>query len=209
VPTNSGFDPRVVRGAYDSIAAEYAATFGDDLDRLEVDRRLLNALADDTAGRGPVLDIGCGPAQVSRYLASRDVEPTGVDFAPAMLHTAREAAPGLTVVAADLRALPVRTGSVAGAVAFYVLQHLPRSELGAALREVRRALTPGGPLLVAVHAGQGESHPAPDITVSRYTAEECSSHLVAASFRVESVHGRDPLPHERPTDRLYVLARAE
>jgi SAM-dependent methyltransferase len=205
---SSGFDPQVVRGAYDSIAAEYAATFGEDLDRVEVDRRLLSAVAEDAVGRGQVLDIGCGPAQASRYLATRDVDPIGVDFAAAMLHTAREAVPGLPVLAADLRALPVRTGSVAGAVAFYVLQHLPRTELQDALREVRRVLMVGGPLLIAVHAGEGEFHPASDITATRYTAEECTAHLVGASFRVQSVHHREPLPHERPADRLYVLARA-
>lgn len=204
----SGFDPRVIRAAYEAVADEYVMTFGDDLAGLDLDRRLLNTVAEYAAAVGRVLDIGCGPAQVGRYLAARDVEVIGIDLATAMLAAARKAEPRLSVLAADLRTLPVRTGSVAGVVAFYVLQHLPRIALQPALRELRRVLAFGGVLLVAVHAGVGEFDPAPEITATRYTADELASRLADASLRVESVGHREPLPHEHQGDRLYVMARA-
>ena len=204
----SGFDPRVIRAAYEEIAEAYAATFGDDLSRLDLDRRLLDAVADCADGRGRVLDIGCGPAQVSQYLAAHQVEVVGVDFAPAMLTVARENAPWLALMAADLHNLPVQTGSVAGVAAFYVLQHIPRSELPHALRELRRVLALGGVLLVVVHAGEGEFQPAPAITATRYGAEELISCLASASLVAGSVHHREPLPHEHQGERCYVLAHA-
>jgi SAM-dependent methyltransferase len=203
-----GFDPHVIRSAYDAFAEEYLATFGDDLAQLELDRRLLDGLAEYAIDTGRVLDIGCGPGHVSRYLTARGVDVIGVDFAPAMLALAKQAEPRLAVLTADLRALPIRSGSVAGVVVFYVLQHLPRSELQSALRELRRVLIRGGVLAIAVHAGVGEFQPAPDITGTRYSESETASHLEAASLRVESVHHREPLAHDHQSPRFYVVARA-
>ena len=47
---------------------------------------------------------------------------------------------------ADVRSLPLRSGSCAGVVAFYVLQHLPRADLGAGLHEIHRVLAANGTL---------------------------------------------------------------
>jgi hypothetical protein len=38
----NGFDPRVIRAAYEVVADDYLTTFGDDLDHLPLDRRLLD-----------------------------------------------------------------------------------------------------------------------------------------------------------------------
>lgn len=206
--TEPGFDPQVIRAAYAAVADEYLTTFGDDLAHLDLDRRLLDTLAEYAASTGRVLDIGCGPAHIGRYLAARGVEVIGVDLTPAMLAAATREAARLALVAADLRALPVRTGSVAGITAFYVLQHLPRSALQAALDELRRVLVHDGALLVVAHEGEGEFQPAAGLTATRYTDHELAAHCDRASLRVESVHHRGPLPHEHQGDKCYVLARA-
>ena len=119
-----------------------------------------------------MLDLGCGPAHLAEYLTKRGAGCAGIDFTPAMLAVARRRVVGLPVAASDLRSLAVRTGSVAGIVAFYVLQHLERSALRPVLEELRRVLAPGGLLLVAAHAGDGEFMPAPEIRATRYTAAE-------------------------------------
>jgi uncharacterized protein len=206
--SGSGFESPVIRAAYEAVAGAYAATFGDDLARLDLDRRLLDRVAEHAVGRGRVLDVGCGPAQVAQYLAARHVDVVGIDFAPAMLTVARQRAPSLAVVMADLRALPIRSDSVAGVTVFYVLQHLPRAELQPALRELRRVIMRRGVLLVVVHAGEGEFRSAPNITATRYTADGLVSHLSAASLVTDAVHHREPLRHEHQGERCYVLAHA-
>lgn len=203
-----GFDPQTIRTAYELAAKDYAAKFGDDLAELELDRVLLDVIADRCAGRGLVLDLGCGPAQLSEYLVERGVDCVGIDFAPAMLAVARRRMPNLPLAASDIRSLAMRTGSIAGIVVFYVLQHLPRSELCAVMEEFRRVLAPGGVLLLAVHAGEGEFQPAPEIRATRYAATELEQYCLGASLLVEAVHDRAPLEHEHQGDRLYVLARA-
>jgi ubiquinone/menaquinone biosynthesis C-methylase UbiE len=130
-----------------------------------------------------------------------------IDFTPAMLAVARRRIPLLRVAIGDLRALPVRARSVAGVVAYYVLQHVPRSELGSTLREVRRVLTHDGLFAAAFHLGDGEFQVG-SVTATRYSAEELSEQLANASLAVQSVDYRDPLPHEHQGDRCYLVARA-
>lgn len=62
----------------------------------------------------------------------------------------------LPVVQADLRQLPLADTSVALVVAYYVVHHLPRRRLPAALDEIARVLRPDGVLALAVHLGDGE-----------------------------------------------------
>src|SRR5215211_5106601 len=49
-----------------------------------------------------VLDAGCGTGRVGRELARRGLDVVGVDIDPAMLATARRAAPGVRWLLADL-----------------------------------------------------------------------------------------------------------
>ena len=122
----------------------------------------------------------------------------------------RRGALELGAAVADLRELPVASGSCAAAVSFYVLHHLPRTELAGALGEFRRALAPGGELALAVHEGEGEfvGRTDPLVMGTLYSAAELQSALARARLRVETVRRRDPLPHERQSGRVYVTAVA-
>jgi SAM-dependent methyltransferase len=206
-----GFDPSVLRDAYDAIAPEYAAKFGGDLDRLDLDRALLDFVA-ATASDGLVLDIGCGPAQAGGYLAGRGTRVLGLDLSAGMTAAAlhRYGGLGLLAARANMRQLPLRRRSCAGATSFYALHHLPRGDLPAVLGEFGRVLAPGAVLLLATHEGTGEfvagGHP--DITGTLYTGEELEPVLTATGFRSVQVSRRDPLPHERQSGRIYLTAVA-
>jgi SAM-dependent methyltransferase len=206
-----GFDPVVLREAYDAAAPEYAQKFGDDLDHLPLDTELLRRLAAAAAG-GLVLDIGCGPAQGGGYLAERGARVLGLDLSARMLAAAvaRHGGSGLRGACADLRRLPVRDRCCAGATSFYVLHHLPREDLPAALREFRRVLRPGGGLLLATHEGTGEfvANDGLGIRGTLYVGAELERAVAGAGFGDVLVRHRDPLPHERQSGRLYVTASA-
>jgi predicted TPR repeat methyltransferase len=53
---------RSTRTAYDTVAADYAERFHDELATKPLDRALLAGFAElvQTAGAGPVADLGCG-----------------------------------------------------------------------------------------------------------------------------------------------------
>jgi ubiquinone/menaquinone biosynthesis C-methylase UbiE len=101
-------------------------------------------------------------------------------------------------------------------VAFYSIHHLERSDLGAALGEFRRVLSPDGALVIATHLGAGEvrtdqflGHQIDTVGGTFYEEEEeeLRGHLARQSFTVEQSVRRDPLPLEYPSERIYLLAR--
>jgi SAM-dependent methyltransferase len=163
-----------------------------------------------------VLEIGCGPAaHIGRYVADLGRRVAGVDLSEGALHVARRLNPGVPLVTADMRALPVRSDPSAGVVAFYPMIYEDEDGVRAALAEFRRVLRRRGALLIAVHAGEGAQHfsdykgIAVDITLHYRTPEAFAALVRQAGFTLRSCEVRPPYPFEHPTDRLYIAAVAE
>jgi SAM-dependent methyltransferase len=95
----------------------------------------------DLAGAVPgvrALDVGCGNGFYLRALRERQVTAVGCDLSPGMLRASAHPA----LVNADATALPVRDGAFGVVLAAHLLDLVPRRN--AAIRELRRALAPGG-----------------------------------------------------------------
>jgi SAM-dependent methyltransferase len=203
-----------VRRSFDRIAEPYAADFADELTRKPYDRERLTAFA-ARCGDGPVLDVGCGAAgHVGRFVADRGVRVVGVDLSERSVALAARLNPAMPFVAADARALPVRSGACAAVVAFYALIYEGADGTAAVLAELRRVLRPGGALLIAVHAGEGVHHFAEykgiavDVELHLWAPEVLERLVRGAGFGVEAIDVRTPYPFEHATQRLYVAARA-
>lgn len=69
-----------LRKSYDRIASDYAAEYADEMAKKDFDRRMLDWLAEKSAGRGPICDLGCGPGQAAGYLLSRGAPVCGIDL---------------------------------------------------------------------------------------------------------------------------------
>jgi len=210
--TQDGYDPQAVRRVYDEMAADYAIRFGAELadaDPADPDLEFL-ASAVDSFGDGPVVDLGCGPAQVSRFLIERGRTAIGIDFAPGMLAAAAGLVPQASLIAADLLALPLRPASCAAVVASYSLHHLPKPRFAGALARLHAVLRPGGVLVIITHGGSGQERldqPDGQVVVSYYGADELSDLLRTAGFRPELIRVRPPRPGEYPADKIRISAR--
>jgi ubiquinone/menaquinone biosynthesis C-methylase UbiE len=130
-----------------------------------------------------------------------------------MLDFAARRVPNLPVVQGDLRNLPFRDESLAGAVGYYAIQHLARTDLPGALAEMHRVLQAEGLLVLAAHLGEGEryiedflGHPVDPVGGCLYQRDELLTTLEAAGFSVELAAERGPLAHEADTQRLYLIA---
>jgi SAM-dependent methyltransferase len=203
------YDVSAVRRIYQDMAADYAIRFGAELREQDADTGFLDAAL---AGlpQGPVLDVGCGPAQVSGYLVARGRTAVGLDIAPGMLAEAARLVPAARLVAADLLALPLRPASCAGAVASYSLHHLPRARLGGALAGLARVLKPGGVLVVITHGGGGEEwldRPEGQVVVSTYTPGELARLMTDCGLAPELTRVRPPREGEYPADKIKISAR--
>jgi SAM-dependent methyltransferase len=95
-----------------------------------------------------VLDVACGTGIVARRAAARGAHATGVDLNARMLDVARAAEPAIAWIQADAADLPLPDHGFDTVVCHQGLQFF--ADLGAAIREMRRVLAPGGRLAVSV-----------------------------------------------------------
>jgi ubiquinone/menaquinone biosynthesis C-methylase UbiE len=209
------FDAAAVRAAYDTVARDYAEAFADDLLHLPLDRQVLDTFAERIGVGASVLDLGCGPGQVGQYLAKRRrLRVVGMDLAQEMLLVARQRTGNVCLTGGDMRAIPFRSRSFTGVVAFYSVHNLPRRALGAAFAQVHRVLKPAGIFVVATHLGEGEvysneflGHDIDLVGGTLYRDDQLIAALESHAFVIEEVRHRDPLPHEHNSRRIYVTCR--
>ncbi|MFB6206764.1 MAG: class I SAM-dependent methyltransferase [Haloglomus sp.] len=125
--------------AYDALYAEksYAAEAAWVLDRFE-------AVGSDG---DRALVVGCGTGEHDRHLLEAGFDVTGVDRYEAMVERAREKNPDATYATDALPDLSVEGRYDLVWAPFTVVNHLPRSDLGAAVRAMADRLAPGGLLL--------------------------------------------------------------
>ncbi len=201
-----------VRESYDAVAAEYAAKFLSELDHKPLDRALLAYFAEQTSGK--IIDVGCGPGQVARFLSGRGADVEGLDFSPAMIDEARRRHPGMKFRVADMARLPFADGELAGIAAFYAIVNTPPDELIGPLREFRRVLRAGGLAILSFHIGTETRHldeflgKPVSIDFFFFPRELVEARLVEAGFTIEARLEREPIKDvEYPSRRAYLIAR--
>lgn len=96
-------------------------------------------------GAGPVLELGCGNGKLLRPLRRAGVQAVGLDIA---FHALRRLPADMPRVLADAAALPFADGSFTAVLDVHCSGHLGAVGRAAAAREARRALKPGGLLVV-------------------------------------------------------------
>jgi SAM-dependent methyltransferase len=207
-------DRRDTARSYDVVADEYVARIYGELRDKPLDRELLDRFADAVRNVGPVCDVGCGPGHVTRYLHDRGVDVSGVDLSAGMVERARGLNPGIEFRQGDMAALTAPDGSWAAIVLFYSIIHIPRDEVVAVLRELKRTVRPGGCLFLAFHIGSETIHrdewwgQAVSVDYLLFTTDEMTGYLRQAGFEVEEVRERDPYPEvEHQSRRSYIVAR--
>ena len=125
------------------------------------------------SGGDTVLDAGCGTGRVAIELARRGFSPVGVDADPGMLASARDKAPNLEWLEADLTNLGTRLDSRFDLVALAgnVMIYLTPGTEAEVLSELSGMLVPRG-LLVAGF----------QIRAGRLSLSEYDAHAAAAGF---------------------------
>jgi SAM-dependent methyltransferase len=118
-------------------------------------------LADRVAGRGRVLDLGCGDGPLLEILTANGSVPTGLDLSPEALALARRrpATGGARVVRGRAQQLPFAGASFDAVASHMALMLMGDIEQVAA--ETARVLVPGGVLVCALGggaAGGGEAY---------------------------------------------------
>jgi len=150
-PYDHGAFHRFERMGWERAAEHYDQAFG--TLTIQTAEQLLDAAGAATGTR--VLDVACGPGFVAEAAARRGAAVVGLDFAAAMIATARQRHPALAFQEGDAEALPFDDASFDAVVMNFGVLHLARPE--AALAEALRVLRPGGRYAFTVWAGPDQA----------------------------------------------------
>jgi SAM-dependent methyltransferase len=193
------------RTSYDTVAVSYAdhtRKLLADLPYVRAALRLFAELVD-----GPVVDVGCGPGEVTALLRDLGVDVSGIDLSPGMIELARRNHPGIRFEAGSMTE-PLGT-SVAGILAWWSLIHIPDDEVPVVFGHFHEALRPDGLLVLGFHVGDGTNlktqgyggHPM-RVHVHLRRPERVVEWLHAAGFAVEAQWLLD-------TDGVVLFARRQ
>lgn len=145
------------RFVFDKYAASYKEKY---LDQGNYAPVLLEFLKGIPEG-GKVLDLGCGPGNISRFLLDQrsDLELTGVDIAPAMLKEARQLNPEAAFYEGNVLEIDrLVQGEFDGIISGFVLPYLKAEEVSLHLGQMAALLRSGGRCYMSfLHGDENDS----------------------------------------------------
>ncbi|WP_459711029.1 class I SAM-dependent DNA methyltransferase [Actinophytocola sp. KF-1] len=189
------------RTSYDAVAAAYASRLRDSMTERPYMRGMVTLFADlvRAAGDGPVVDVGCGPGHVTRFLHDLGLDAFGIDLSPGMIEVARDDHPGIRFEVGSMTDLRLPGASVTGLLAWWSLIHVPDDEVPVALAHFHRVVRPGGVVMAGFHSGNGTTHKtngygghAMDVHIHRRPPARMAAWLSQAGFTVEAITTLDP-----------------
>ncbi|HEY4456571.1 MAG TPA: class I SAM-dependent methyltransferase [Pseudonocardiaceae bacterium] len=152
-----------------------------------------------------VLEAGCGEGYGADLLADVATRVVALDYEPLTTAHVRTRYPRLDVLRGNLATLPIASASIDVIANFQVLEHL--WDQAGFLAECRRALKPGGTLLLTtpnrITFSPGQDRPINPYHTRELNQDELRELLVTAGFTVEFLGGLHHGPRLRELDAAY------
>lgn len=156
-----------------------------------------------------ILDLGCGGGQDARFLYAKGFRVAGMDLTTAFLRSAKQPAPSVPLVRADMRDLPFQREIFDGVWAAACLMHLPKPGAARVLQQLRGVVRPGGLLAATVTYGTQSRIRTDGWMPGRYFARWQKSELAwvveQSGWKIESL--RAVSNQERKGRWLNLIAR--
>jgi ubiquinone/menaquinone biosynthesis C-methylase UbiE len=185
--------------AYSKIADKYKDLFIDELSNKPIDRKLYDIFLDRTLNKGKVLEIGCGPGEISNYLWKKGLDITGIDYSDEMIRSAKEYNNSIEYCVGNVFNLEYESNSITGIVAPYLIVNFNSDEVLDAFKEIYRTLTKGGCFLVSFHVGNNGTRVFNDFLVKNnrisftfFRVKTIKSLLVKVGFEITEVIVKEP-----------------
>ncbi len=102
-----------------------------------------------------ILEIGCGPGNITQYVLSKNpkLEVFGIDLAPGMIELAKLNCPGASFDVMDCRQICSLKTKYDGIIAGFCLPYLKKAEMQRLVEDLSNLLLPGGVLYLSTIEG--------------------------------------------------------
>ena len=171
-----------ITDAYNRVAKGYTETFWNELDRKPFDRMILSWFATQIPAGETILEIGCGPGEVSGFLTRAGVKCIATDLSEEMIENGKKVFPQVQFDVQDFFHLTYVEESFFGVAGFYATVNLVLDEIEMVLAEVKRVLKHGGLFLFSFHIFEGEEK----IEVNEFLDQDIHT-LTFYFFKVDDV----------------------
>lgn len=199
---------------FDRAAADYAAKYMD-VGRYAASLDRLCAALPPDAG---VLELACGPGNITRYLLDRrpDLRILGTDLSPRMLELARANNPEAAFALLDARDLGRSATAYDGIVCGFGLPYLSPEEADRLIQQAATVLRPGGLLYLSTMEGDPErsglqrpsSGDGEALHIQYHHADRLTAALTRHGFTLVDLQRAEyPAPDGAPVVDLMVVAR--
>ncbi|WP_341503922.1 class I SAM-dependent methyltransferase [Gallaecimonas sp. GXIMD4217] len=164
-----------------------------------------------------ILEPGCGPGNVSRYLLDRrpGLRITGLDLAPAMVALARANNPEAEFLVMDCRDIAALPGPFDAIFCGFCLPYLSKPDAERLINDAKDLLAPGGLLYLSTmedddrRSGFQSNGDGDRVYIHYHQGEHLSRALTDNGFDVLDLWRQAfPVEQGQPGTDLFILARA-
>ncbi len=201
----------IIKKAYDIAAQAYADKCFYELYDKPLDKKLYDLFFERVLNKGFVLEIGCGPGEISNYLKMKGIDVVGIDISEKMIEIARQLNPFIDFRTGDVFDLQFEDCSVAGIVAPYLIVNFELEDIPEAFSEIHRVLVKNGQFLLSFHSGNQELEihdffvQGNTLPYTYFDPDAIKEILIDSGFRISEYINRMPYEGE-VTTRTYLFA---
>ena len=200
---------------YNKTAKNYADKFFNELDHKHLDRILLKCFVDENINRGKLIDLGCGPGQITKFIADQELtDIIGVDISGEMINVASTLNPHLHFETGDILNLIYPDQTFGSAVAFYSIVHFNHEQIKIAFKGIKRVLKDDGQFLFSFHVGDDVVHldnflgQKVNIDFNFFDTQKIIDLLTELDFKIIDIIERQPYKDvEYPSKRAYIWVK--
>ena len=198
--------------AYSKIAQKYKKLFINELQNKPMDRKIYDLFFERVINHGEILEIGCGPGEISNYLWMKGLDITGIDYSKEMIKAAKEYNPEIKFIAGNVFKLKYDDHSIYGIIAPYLIVNFTLEEVKDSLIEMTRVLKKDGVLLISFHIGDDNSETYDNfiednnkITFTFFKVDTIVKIIEDVGLKLMEIVTRSP--YNDKTTRAYIFAK--
>jgi SAM-dependent methyltransferase len=155
-------DPRKLKTQqdYSTISQLYIEDFGEYYEHFELINKLINLLNKNQIQNKPVVDLGCGPGQVTNHLYQKGLRNIiAIDFVPEFTQYVKQFYSnkiGVAVINQDIETFVTtqKNDSIAAYIDCFSLMHIPNENIDSVYNNIYQSLITKGLFLTACHQGK-------------------------------------------------------